>query len=71
MLLGNKCDLENERKVSTERGQMLAAKLGIKFFETSAKSGLNLEETLLTLAQDIMDMVDPPVRHGRERRGGR
>ena len=63
MLLGNKCDLENKRKVSTERGQMLAAGLGIKFFETSALSGLNVEEAFLTLARDILDKEK--VRDGR------
>ena len=63
MLLGNKCDRENERKVSTERGQMLAAWLGIKFFETSAKSGLNVEKAFHTLAQDILYKVE--VRDGR------
>ena len=62
MLLGNKCDLEDEQKVSTERGQMLAAEFGIKFFETSAKSGLNVEEAFLTLARDILDKE---VRDGR------
>ena len=63
MLLGNKCDLEDEREVSKERGQMQAAELGVKFFETSAKSGLNVEEAFLTLAQDILYKVE--VRDGR------
>ena len=55
MLLGNKCDLEESRVVTKERGQALAAKHGIKFFETSAKFGLNVEDVFLTLARDIKD----------------
>lgn len=69
MILGNKCDLEESRVVTRERGQMLAAEHSIKFFETSAKSGLNVEEAFLTLAQDIKDKMDKPVRKGRGEEG--
>jgi len=36
-ICGNKCDLVNERKVSFEEGEALAAELGALFAETSAK----------------------------------
>ena len=32
------------QKVSTEEGQALADEYGIKFFETSAKSDINVDE---------------------------
>lgn len=35
VIVGNKSDLENERKISREEGQSLAKKWGCKFFETS------------------------------------
>ncbi|ROL47862.1 Ras-related protein Rab-13 [Anabarilius grahami] len=44
MLLGNKCDIEAKRKVSKEIGEKLAKEHGIRFFETSAKSSINVEE---------------------------
>ncbi|KAE8588895.1 hypothetical protein XENTR_v10022800 [Xenopus tropicalis] len=54
MLLGNKCDMENKRKVPKERGEKLAKEHGIRFFETSAKSSQNVDEAFNTLARDIL-----------------
>ncbi|CAJ1056673.1 ras-related protein Rab-8B-like [Xyrichtys novacula] len=44
MILGNKCDMTDRRQVSKDRGEKLAIDYGVKFLETSAKSGLNVEE---------------------------
>ncbi|KAB0406137.1 hypothetical protein E2I00_018599 [Balaenoptera physalus] len=44
MILGNKCDMNDKRQVSKERGEKLAIDYGIKFLETSAKSSTNVEE---------------------------
>ncbi|KAI9533261.1 Ras- protein Rab-13 [Dissostichus eleginoides] len=54
MLLGNKCDIEAKRKVSRETGEKLAKDHGIRFFETSAKSSINVDESFLALALDIL-----------------
>ncbi|XP_059836137.1 ras-related protein Rab-13 [Hypanus sabinus] len=54
MLLGNKCDMEGKRKVPKDKAEKLAKDHGIRFFETSAKSSLNVEEAFQTLAQDIL-----------------
>lgn len=40
ILVGNKCDMEEERVVSTERGMQLAEQLGVEFYETSAKENI-------------------------------
>ena len=37
MILGNKCDMEDKRVVSKERGDGIAKEHNIKFLETSAK----------------------------------
>ncbi|XP_072839968.2 ras-related protein Rab-13 isoform X2 [Pogona vitticeps] len=54
LLLGNKCDMESKRKVPQERAEKLSKEHGIRFFETSAKSSVNVEEAFNTLARDIL-----------------
>merc|ERR1711974_220128 len=51
MLVGNKCDLEEEREVPTEEGVALAEKLGCQFKEASAKTRKNVEESFYDLVR--------------------
>lgn len=45
VLVGNKCDMdESKRVVPYSKGQALADEFGIQFFETSAKSNLKVDE---------------------------
>ncbi|KAF2133453.1 NCA2-domain-containing protein [Dothidotthia symphoricarpi CBS 119687] len=53
ILIGNKCDWEEKRVISTERGQALADELGIPFLEVSAKSNINVDKAFYSLAADI------------------
>uniref|UniRef100_A0A8B9X9H7 Ras-related protein SEC4 n=1 Tax=Bos mutus grunniens TaxID=30521 RepID=A0A8B9X9H7_BOSMU len=50
MILGNKCDVNDKRQVSKERGEKLALDYGIKFMETSAKANINVENVSPRLA---------------------
>ena len=50
MLIGNKSDLNEARKVSTKEGKALAASLGVPFLETSAKLCDNVQEMFLRMA---------------------
>jgi GTPase KRas protein len=52
-LAGNKCDLEDSRQVSTERGRKLAEKLNCPFLETSAKTRQNVCEAFETLVREV------------------
>lgn len=52
-MIGNKCDWEEKRVVSTEQGQALADELGIPFLEVSAKSNINIDKAFYSLAADI------------------
>jgi len=53
VLVGNKCDLEDSREVSKEKGLELAHKLKCKFLETSAKDRVNVSECFYELVRDI------------------
>merc|ERR1712198_599261 len=55
MILGNKCDMEDKRMVSKERGESIAREHGIRFLETSAKANVNIERSFLDLAEAILD----------------
>ncbi|CAF1771189.1 unnamed protein product [Brassica napus] len=54
ILVGNKADMdESNRAVPKAKGQALADEYGIKFFETSTKTNLNVEEVFFSIAKDI------------------
>jgi GTPase KRas len=53
MLVGNKCDLEEQRQVSSEEGQTLARTFGCQFKEASAKTRVNVEEAFYDLVREI------------------
>ena len=61
-MIGNKCDWEEKRVVSTERGQQLADELGIPFMEVSAKSNINIEKAFFTLASEIKTRIMDSTR---------
>jgi len=55
-LIGNKIDLEDQRKVQTEEGVKYAEQYKIsKFMETSAKSGFNAKRMFIEAAKILYD----------------
>jgi GTPase KRas protein len=52
-ILGNKCDLENEREVTSQEGKDLSKSLGCPFLETSAKARINVEEAFYEVVREI------------------
>ena len=44
MLVGNKTDLTDKRRVSMEQGERRAKELGVLFIESSAKTGHNVKQ---------------------------
>ncbi|KAJ8533803.1 hypothetical protein K7X08_007127 [Anisodus acutangulus] len=67
ILVGNKADMDESKRVfslspsfslypsavPTSKGQALADEYGIKFFETSAKTNMNVEEVFFSIGRDI------------------
>ena len=53
ILIGNKSDLEDLRKVTKENGEKKAKELGLAFLETSALNGDNLENAFNKMINEI------------------
>ena len=57
ILIGNKSDMEQQRVVRVEEGQDLAAHYNIPYFETSARTGTNVDESFYRIAKDVKDRI--------------
>jgi GTPase KRas protein len=74
VLVGNKCDLESKREVTTAEGDDLAKAFGCEHVEVSAKNGSNVEHSFFTLVREIQRRKDARdqteaerLRRGRKR----
>ena len=55
IIIGNKKDLEVQRRVSYEDAEDLAERLDAFHIETSAKEGLNVEEMFMEIAKSCYE----------------
>ncbi len=55
VLVGNKIDLEQRREIEKEKGELLAEKNGIDFYEVSNKEGINIQEAGLAIVHKILE----------------
>ena len=62
IIVGNKCDLEDKRKVSLEEGQSYAKEKGVDFMEVSALKTINVKETFITLAHNLLNKKIKPKK---------
>ena len=57
-MLGNKCDLNDKRQVTTEEAKKFAEENNLKFFETSALDGTNIEEIFVQSATELVKKLE-------------
>ncbi|WXG47365.1 MAG: GTP-binding protein [Candidatus Atabeyarchaeum deiterrae] len=57
IVIGNKSDLEVDRKVSRKSGEAYASKVNGSYLETSAKGGNNVEKTFSDLADRLVENI--------------
>ena len=58
VLVGNKSDLSDQRKVSFEEGQQMAKNNNMLFYESSAKSGQNVDKIFIDSAKEINNKIN-------------
>ncbi|KAG1461995.1 hypothetical protein G6F55_003239 [Rhizopus delemar] len=56
ILVGNKCDLEGDRRVSSQEGKDLAKSFGCLFIETSAKQRIRVDDVFYDVVREIRRM---------------
>jgi len=56
VLIGNKSDKNDERKVSVDEGKSKAESLGLSFVETSAKDSTNIEDAFMMISKQLVEM---------------
>ncbi|KAH0792519.1 ras-related protein R-Ras2 isoform X2 [Histomonas meleagridis] len=61
VICGNFCDIEGPPRITQEEGENLAAKLGVKFFETSAFYFINVIEAFSELIRMMRNPIKEPV----------
>lgn len=70
ILVGNKCDMLDEKVVSTEEGQKLASEFGIPFFECSAKNDIHVESSFMHIAKAVKDRLKADGQGGPSAKTG-
>lgn len=65
LLVGNKCDLVDNKVVDSQTAKAFADELGIPFLETSAKDSINVEQAFLTMAAEIKKKMGSQTTGGK------
>jgi Ras-related protein Rab-1A len=67
LLVGNKSDLNDKRKISVDQGKDLAASLNIDFIETSAKESTNVELAFVQMSVQIKQRSKTATLGGKDK----
>jgi len=63
IIAGNKYDMEQKRQVTTDEIKKFADEKGLKFIETSAKTGYNINELFNTITFNLFDKNNMEKEH--------
>lgn len=67
ILVGTKIDMgESSRQVSYEEGAEVAKKLGIKFYESSSKDNININEAFDQITREMLSKVKATPKNSNE-----
>ena len=61
IVVGNKSDLTNNRKVTTEEAENYCKELNVNFLECSALENINVKETFLSCAKTLLKIQFPQL----------
>lgn len=68
VLVGNKCDLQEQRVITAEQGDSLARKFGgCTFLEASAKTKLNVDQ----IFHDLIRQINRANPESKDKKGGK
>jgi len=70
VLVGNKCDLEDERVVPKNQGKALAQKFSCQFLESSAKAKIHVNDIFYDLVRQINQSAPSKAGKGKKSGGG-
>ena len=62
LLIGNKNDLKDKRKISYQEGKDFANSNGMQFIETSVKTAYKVQEAFELITQELIKLSDTKVR---------
>ena len=69
LIVGNKADMDEQRKVSFVQGSELAKHYHVPFIEVSAKSGKNVDETFLVMSKEVYGKQQTSSKKGKTMKG--
>ena len=71
IIVGNKCDVEDgERQVTIEEGKNYAENKGYHFYETSAKTGQNIQEAFNDIFEQLYQNFEGEITGKKQVNGG-
>eukprot|EP01101_Sappina_pedata_P002502 TRINITY_DN12736_c0_g1_i1.p1 TRINITY_DN12736_c0_g1~~TRINITY_DN12736_c0_g1_i1.p1 ORF type:complete len:185 (-),score=87.12 TRINITY_DN12736_c0_g1_i1:302-856(-) len=59
VLVGNKCDLKDQRQITTEQGENLAKSMNCTFLEASAKERINVDNVFVEVVRQVLMTIKP------------